>query len=361
MIRLSFEVVVGDFELAPTLEVPSGITVLFGPSGSGKTLTLEAIAGLLRPDSGHIVIGEKPFFDSSTGLNVPPYERRIGYLVQEYALFPHLTVGGNVAYGVHDLPRDVRETRTRQLLETLGIGDLVDRRPVDISGGQAQRTALARALAREPDVLLLDEPFAALDGGTAGTLRHELRRLARELNLTVLLVTHDLNEAYQVGDRIAVMDSGRVLQVDERDEVARRPQNARVAGLLGYSNVLRGQMLDEQHAARVETSIGLLSLSEDSRLGGGQVDLAIRSDRITLDRDPRSSGDRPNVFEVEIVDESDLGVSRILHVQVYGTKMSQASHLEIRMSDDQYKQLAVDGRRRWHMHIPPEAIHVMSL
>ncbi len=361
MIAMSFEATVGDFELAPTLEVPSGITVLFGPSGSGKTLTLEAVAGLLRPDSGHIFVSDKPFFDSSMDLHVPPYERRIGYLVQEYALFPHLTVGGNVAYGVPDLPRDVRKERTRQLLGVLGIGDLVDRRPVEISGGQAQRTALARALAREPEVLLLDEPFAALDAATAGTLRQELRRLTRELNLTVLLVTHDLNEAYQVGDRIAVMDSGRVLQVDTREEVARRPQSARVAALLGYSNVLRGKILNAEQASQVQTSIGLLSVSDVPELGGTQVDLVIRADRIVLERDSPVSEDRCNIFEVQLVEESDLGVSRILHVSVCGTDTSQAGHVEIRMADDRYEQLDVNGRRRWYMHIPSEAIHVMSL
>tara|TARA_Y100000588_G_scaffold386379_1_gene481819 strand:+ start:6410 stop:7495 length:1086 start_codon:yes stop_codon:yes gene_type:complete len=361
VIVLAFEAAIGDFELAPKLEVPSGITVLFGPSGSGKTLTLEAVAGLLRPDSGQILAGDTPFFDSSMNLHVPPYERRIGYLVQEHALFPHLTVGDNVAYGVPDLPRDARKERTRQLLGSLGIGELVDRRPVEISGGQAQRVALARALAREPEVLLLDEPFAALDAATAGTLRRELRRLTQELNLTVLLVTHDLNEACQVGDRIAVMDSGRVLQVDAREEVARRPHSARVAALLGYSNVLRGKITNVNKGGQVQTSIGLLSVSELLELEGTQVDLAIRADRIVLGRGSSFFEDRSNVFEVKLVEESDLGVSRILHVRVCGTDTSRMGHVEIQMADDRYKQLDVNGRRDWYMHIPSEAIHVMAL
>ena len=361
MIVQAFEAAVGDFELAPKLEVPSGITVLFGPSGSGKTLTLEAVAGLLRPDSGHILVGDTPFFDSSMSLHVPPYERRIGYLVQEHALFPHLTVGDNVAYGIPDLPRDARKERTHQLLGSLGIGDLVGRRPVEISGGQAQRAALARALAREPDVLLLDEPFAALDAATAGNLRHELRRLTQELNLTVLLVTHDLNEACQVGDRIAVMDSGRVLQVDTREEVSRRPHSARVAALLGYSNVLRGKISTANQDSSVQTSIGVLSVSELPEIAGTQVDLAIRADRIVLGHGSSFSEDRSNVFEVKLVEESDLGVSRILHVSVCGTDTSQAGHVEIQIADDRYKQLDVNGWPNLYMHIPSEAIHVMAL
>ena len=317
MIVLSFEAAVGDFELAPKLEVPSGITVLFGPSGSGKTLTLEAVAGLLRPDSGHILVGDTPFFDSSMSLHVPPYKRRIKDRLPEPA--------------------------------------------TGLSGGQQQRVGVARALAAKPRVMLLDEPFAALDAATAGNLRHELRRLTQELNLTVLLVTHDLNEACQVGDRIAVMDSGRVLQVDTREEVSRRPHSARVAALLGYSNVLRGKISNTNQDSSVQTSIGVLSVSELPEIAGTQVDLAIRADRIVLGRGSSFSEDRSNVFEVKLVEESDLGVSRILHVSVCGTDTSQAGHVEIQIADDRYKQLDVNGWPNLYMHIPSEAILVMSL
>ena len=214
------------------LEVPSGITVLFGPSGSGKTLTLEAVAGLLRPDSGHILVGDTPFFDSSMSLHVPPYKRRIGYLVQEHALFPHLTVGDNVAYGIPDLPRDARKERTHQLLGSLGIGDLVGRRPVEISGGQAQRAALARALAREPDVLLLDEPFGALDPLTRQRLQESFIRIKRDLCLTVVFVTHDMAEALVLGDRIAVMQDGELIQTGTPRTLMHEPADKYVSRLL---------------------------------------------------------------------------------------------------------------------------------
>ena len=223
MIHIDASLTLGDFELAPQLQVGPGITVLFGQSGAGKTLTLEAIAGLLTPNSGRIVIHGRSVFDATTGLNIPPYDRRLGYVVQSYALFPHLTVAQNVAYGVFDLPRAEREQRVDGLLRTLGIQDLADRRPARISGGQAQRTALARALVRRPRALLLDEPFAALDEGVALTLRRELRRLVRDLDLPVLMVTHDLTEASHIGDRIAVMDAGKVLQVGARPDVLQHP------------------------------------------------------------------------------------------------------------------------------------------
>ena len=262
MIQIDVTLTLGSFRLAPKLQVGPGITVLFGQSGAGKTLTLEAVAGLLTPDRGRITIHGCPVFDSAAGLNVPPYDRRLGYVVQSYALFPHLTVAQNVAYGVFDLPRAERDRRVDGLLRTLGIDDLADRRPSQISGGQAQRTALARALVRRPQALLLDEPFAALDAGVALTLRRELRRLVRDLNLPVLMVTHDLTEASHIGDRIAVMDEGQVLQVGDRSDVLQRPRSARVARLLGIANVLEGEAVASDSGVRVHTPIGPLQTAQ---------------------------------------------------------------------------------------------------
>ena len=262
MINIDITHTLGNFRLAPKLQVGPGITVLFGQSGAGKTLTLEAIAGLLTPGTGRIAIHNRPVFDAAAGLNVPPYHRHLGYVVQSYALFPHLTVAQNVAYGVFDLPRTEREHRVDGLLTTLGIRDLADRRPAQISGGQAQRTALARALVRRPQALLLDEPFAALDEGVALTLRRELRRLVRDLDLPVLMVTHDLTEASHIGDRIAVMDAGQVLQVGDRPHVLQRPRSARVARLLGIANVLEGKVTGTANGIAVHTPIGPLQTAQ---------------------------------------------------------------------------------------------------
>ena len=274
MIHLSFDVTLGPFRLTPKLNASPGITVIFGPSGAGKTLTLEAVAGLLQPDHGHITIDRRTLFDAAAGINVPAHDRNLGYLVQNYGLFPHMTVAQNVAYGLWNLSSDQRDAR---------VSELLNRRPSEISGGQAQRVALARAIARGPHVLLLDEPFAALDLGNATALRRELRRLVRELKLTALLVTHDLSEAFAIGDRIAVMDGGEVLQVGELDHVANRPQNARVARLLGIANILSGAVVNDNGESWVQTPIGNLYPEQQSYGDGKTVQVAIRSDQIRLE------------------------------------------------------------------------------
>ena len=357
MISIDVTLKLDGFRLAPKLQVGPGITVLFGQSGAGKTLTLEAVAGLLTPDRGRIAIHDRPVFDATAGLNVPPYDRRLGYVVQSYALFPHLTVAQNVAYGVFDLPRPERVERVNILLRTLGIDDLADRRPAQISGGQAQRTALARALVRRPKALLLDEPFAALDEGVALTLRRELRRLVRDLNLPVLMVTHDLTEASHIGDRIAVMDAGQVLQVGDRSDVLQRPRSARVARLLGIANVLEGEAVASDSGVRVHTPIGPLQTAQ-ADVAEGTVQVALRADQIILTR-PDRPDDRPNLLEVQITDEAEFGHSRILYARVANAPIPDVPNIEIQIAPHPYQVMGVATRRHWRVHIPPQAVHVM--
>ena len=358
MISIDVTLKLDGFRLAPKLQVGPGITVLFGQSGAGKTLTLEAVAGLLTPDRGRIAIHDRPVFDATAGLNVPPYDRRLGYVVQSYALFPHLTVAQNVAYGVFDLPRPERVERVNILLRTLGIDDLADRRPAQISGGQAQRTALARALVRRPKALLLDEPFAALDEGVALTLRRELRRLVRDLNLPVLMVTHDLTEASHIGDRIAVMDAGKVLQAGDRPDILQRPQTARVARLLGIANVLQGKVTRSEAGVVVETPIGPLHTAQTD-ITEAPVHVAIRADQIILTRPDRPSDARPNTLDIQITDEADFGHSRTLYARVANAPIPDVPTIEIQIAPHPYQVMSVATRRHWRVHIPPQAVHVM--
>ena len=360
MIQLSFEVTLGPFHLAPTLNASPGITVVFGPSGAGKTLTLEAVAGLLQPDHGHITIDRRPLFDAAAGINVPAHDRNLGYLVQNYGLFPHMSVAQNVAYGLWNLSRNQRDVRVSELLDLLGVQELAARRPSEISGGQAQRVALARAIARGPQVLLLDEPFAALDLGNATALRRALRRLVRELNLTALLVTHDLSEAYAIGDRIAVMDGGEVLQVGELDHVASCPQDAHVARLLGIANILDGVVVIDDGQTWVQTTIGNLYSAQQSHVVGTTVEVAIRSDRIRLEDVDESSDGRPNTLPIEIVDESDFGTSQMLYVRVPACGRTRGEVLELQIAKQSYEAMDM-ASRQWRIYIPPEAICVMDL
>jgi ABC-type sulfate/molybdate transport systems ATPase subunit len=202
---------VGSFELAPQFCAGDGITALVGASGAGKTLTLRAIAGLLTPQTGHIALQGDTLFDAQRGVHTPPQARRIGVVFQQYALFSHLTVAENVAYGLVERSDAERQAEVSRWLALVGLESYGTRWPRELSGGQQQRVALARALAPAPRMLLLDEPFAAVDMGLRKRLREELRRIQRTVGTPMLLVTHDLDEVRQIADHVIVMDAGRVV------------------------------------------------------------------------------------------------------------------------------------------------------
>ncbi|MGC3999467.1 MAG: ABC transporter ATP-binding protein [Anaeromyxobacter sp.] len=218
------------------------VTVLFGPSGSGKTTVLRALAGLDRPDEGQISFEGEAWFDARRRLFVPPQRRRVGVLFQEYALFPHLSVAANVAFGLRALPRAAQRARVAELAGWLGLTPLLARRPAELSGGQRQRVALARALAPRPRLLLLDEPLSALDAPTREALRGELRHLLESAGVPAVVVTHDRVEALALGDRLVVLAGGGVRQIGPVHEVFSAPADAEVARVVGTENVLPARL-----------------------------------------------------------------------------------------------------------------------
>ena len=229
---------VGSFDLEADWSIdPGEVLVLFGPSGAGKTSTLRAIAGLLRPQSGHIEIGSRVVYDSDSGLNLPTHRRRLGYLTQRYNLFPHLNVTKNIAYGLRSWNSAAASERVRELIEVLRLDGMEQRRPWELSGGQQQRVALGRALAPNPEVLLLDEPFASLDMELRRIFRRELRSTLAESNVPVLLVTHDREEALALADSIQVIDGGKPLAQGNPLDVLGQPGQERVANLVGVENL----------------------------------------------------------------------------------------------------------------------------
>jgi molybdate transport system ATP-binding protein len=278
------------FAVEADLRIPLGqspVTVLFGPSGSGKTTLLRLIAGLERADSGEIRFRGQPWFDSASGLHLPPQRRRAGFLFQDYALFPHLTVAQNVGYAA-------RPGKGRELLEAFGLGELAARRPREISGGQQQRVALARALAAEPALLLLDEPLSALDEATRARTRGELRRLLLASGVPSLLVTHDRIEAASLGDWMAVIVDGRVRQTGPVADVFRRPADPEAAAAVGMENVLPARV-ERREGGLLTLRVGTAALECVDRgevPGDGPVWAYLRAEDVSLTRQPPSTSAR---------------------------------------------------------------------
>lgn len=255
------------------LDVSQGATVaLLGPSGCGKTTLLRMIAGLESPDAGVVELGGQTL--SGDGVFVAPEARRIGMVFQDWALFPHLTVGRNVGFG---LPRRERNESPRilELLDLVSLGGLENRPPALLSGGQQQRVALARALAPRPEMLLLDEPFSNLDASLRGQVRGEVHRLLSDLGVTTVFVTHDQDEAFVMGDAVAVMNEGRIVQVGTPEQIYQHPASRWVAGFVGDANFVAG----DADGRVAETVLGRLSLSADL---SGTVEVLVRPEALSI-------------------------------------------------------------------------------
>ncbi len=291
-----------------SLEVAEGeFLALLGPSGCGKTTALRVIAGFEHPDSGAVELGGRPV--AGNGSFVPPERRGVGMVFQDYALFPHLDVAHNVGFG---LSRDIRAERVAEVLEFVGLADLSRRRPGQLSGGQQQRVALARALASRPAAVLLDEPWNAIDPLRRGEMRDELAGMLRETGVTVILVTHDREEAFTLGDRIALMREGRVAQVGTPEELYYSPADRWCAEFVGGSNFLRR----------------------------GDHDVLVRPEMVGLEAD--AGGD------AEIVGRTFLG-----HDVLYHVRMADGSTLAAQRPSNERVDLG--ARVRVRVHDGPQA------
>ena len=226
-----------EFLLDVAIEARTGFTILFGASGAGKTTLLDCLAGLTTTDSGRISLSGRVLFDSSLRVNVATAQRRMGYVFQSLALFPHMTVEQNVAYGLAHLPSAERSRRAASLLEAFRISDLARRKGRDISGGESQRVALARTLVTDPELLLLDEPLAALDVPTKARIIDDLRDWNRAHNVPILYVTHSRDEVFALGERVIVIDAGRIVEQGTPHEVLSAPRMETVAQLVGFENI----------------------------------------------------------------------------------------------------------------------------
>ncbi|GMR21094.1 MAG: ABC transporter ATP-binding protein [Gammaproteobacteria bacterium] len=272
-----------------------GIACLLGPSGCGKTTVLRSIAGFQPLDSGNITIVGKHV--SGSGVHLPPEKRRVGMVFQDYALFPHLTVAGNVAFGLRNISREEKSETIDQLLQTVGLSDLGERYPHELSGGQQQRVALARALAPQPDLILLDEPFSNLDVELRERLSYDVRNILKARGTTAVLVTHDQHEAFALGDLVGVMSEGQILQWDTPYNLYHEPSCRFVADFIGQGVFLNGTLLAPD---TVETTIGIHKGNRAYNWDlGTRVEVLFRPDDIVPDAD--------NALQGEIINKAFKG------------------------------------------------------
>ncbi len=370
MLSLSITKRFPGFTLDVAWEADDPVVVLFGPSGAGKTLTLQCLAGLVKPDRGRIALNGRVLFEGATETNLPPRSRRLGYVFQGYALFPHLTVEENVQFGLKGRPRAERRERARLVLERLALTGLEGRYPRELSGGQQQRVALGRALAPDPDLLLLDEPLSALDAPLRRQLREELGLVIREWGKATVLVTHDLAEAYQLADRIVVYEGGQVLQAAPKSELLWQPTSERVARLIGVRNLLCGTVLKAtpeiiQLHWRDQT---LEAVNSPSRLflppPGTLLPFFVRPEYVRLIRKDRAGVDpdhHMNLMDGLVVGDLDQGTAWTLlfRLNAPGEGSQGAYDLEIEVPKLVYEILDMARDRRWQVSIHRGSIQVL--
>lgn len=308
------------FTLDVNFEAGNELIVLFGQSGSGKTTTLRCIAGLEKPNGGKIKVNEKVYFDCHKRIDLPPQQRSLGYVFQNYALFPHMDVKKNITYGLKGWAQEEKDTRMREMLKILHIEGLEDHFPSQLSGGQKQRVALARALAPKPDILLLDEPFSALDMVVRIKLREKIKLIQKELEIPVLFITHNPVEAFTLADRVIVYHDGKVQQVGTPEDVFYRPRNQHVAELVGVTNIFDDAVVisplnpDQTlfKAGNLDIIASHIGLKPNEKVSWG-----IRPENLNLLKVDETNNERDkNCFDGKIVSIVNKGASKLIAIEL---------------------------------------------
>ncbi len=307
------------FGLDCAADFGDGVTALFGPSGAGKTTLLDCIAGILAPDEGHIVVGGRTVFSSAEGVSEPPERRRFGYVFQDPALFPHMSVERNILYGFNLTPESEREIKIDHLVDLLGLAPLMERQVANLSGGERQRVALARALATSPRLLLLDEPLASLDARYRGTIIAYLKRVARELRTPMVYVSHSLSEVMALADETLALEGGRRVAFGAPSSVLASPSLLGIANYAELENILEARV--EEAAGPHGTStitVGdatLVSPTIDG-LSGESVMVSLRASDIILSLDAPSRISARNIVRARVEEIHDVGPQVLVYLDV---------------------------------------------
>lgn len=343
MLEFEAEKTFKNFNYSVSFKADSSVTALFAPSGSGKSLTLKMISGLIKPERGEVILGGKILFSSQKGINLPPQKRKVGFLFQDYALFPHMTVWENVTYASKDLKL------SEKLLKLLEIEHLKDKYPNRISGGERQRVALARALSAKPRILLLDEPFSALHRTLKENLYEELKKIIAEFKIPAILVTHDVEEVFRLVQKVVVLSRGKVVQTGEPQEVFFNPKNVETAKLFGHKNFLRGTVFkNEGKFTVVKIGNDLLKCRKSTAKEGEKVTVSILPIAPTLS--PRFESVKIRVLVEEIREFRGFSIIRVKY---------QGNRLELSVPSALSPNFIIEEGRKTELHLAAEYISVI--
>ena len=313
------------FNLDVSMESKGGIIGFLGASGSGKSMTLKCIAGLEKPSKGKIIINDKVLFDSEEKINVKTRDRKVGFLFQNYALFPHMTIKDNIEIGLDKVSKAEKSKLSSNYIKKFGLEGLENRYPWQLSGGQQQRVALARALITSPDILLLDEPFSALDNHLRASMERELVEILKDYKGTVVFVTHDIAEAYRVCDKIIVFDGGKANDIRDKNVLFETPQSLAEAKLTGCKNISKVKKLDNNFVFAEEWNLKLKCLEN---IKDNINYIAIRSHNIKLYKDEKEKKEE-NVFEVVIENIVENPFDYTLYIKSINSNRSDLIHFTI--------------------------------
>ena len=341
------------FPLDVSFEIGPEVLGILGASGSGKSMTLRCIAGLETPSSGKIAVNGKVLFDSSQGINVPSKDRKIGFLFQNYALFPHLTVAENIAFGLQHLSVDEQKLRVKEQLVSVQMLGLENRYPQELSGGQQQRVALARAIAPNPDLLLLDEPFSALDTHLRSQLEHELMQTLANYRGITLFVSHNLEEVYRVCQNLLVLADGSAIAFDTKEHIFDRPRNFTVAQLTGCKNFCAAKPIAETVIAAIDWGCNLTVVE---RVPKSLVCVGIRAHQVSF----VSGCDRANTFACWIASIVETPHRVTLYLKLHSPPHdSQDYHLQAEVFKEKWRAMK-DNPFPWYVHFEPIRLILME-
>ena len=365
MLKCNIKKTYENFNLDVSLDITGGINSLFGPSGCGKSLTLRCISGLIEPDEGEVTVNNQTFFNKEKRINLPVKNRNIGFLFQDYALFPHLNVEKNIGFGLKHLNKNDRKEKIEQMLSIMRLENLGKRYPNQLSGGQKQRVALARTLVVDPDLLLLDEPFSALDAPVRKRMQEELLRIHKEFPVTTLLVTHSLEEAFTLSSNIAVMEEGKILQMGPKEKVIEEPKCKTVARFTGNRNIFAGKVISKEKDHLKVNCDGLELITPYYNYDLNEIiNVSIRPTQVLFVRKDlgKRGFDKENVFKGILLDRRiKHSTSYTLFLKLFSTpKHPDDYDLEIHVTHHIYNKLDLATEKDVYVTLPPESLSLFK-